>query len=182
MANLSVRERRLIALALLVAVVASLWYGLVNPLLDGFAARAAEREQLSDDRARQLRLLGSVGVWRARAKRQQSTLDAFALRAPSAGAAADAAKQRLLAVVAAEGGTVKTLREEPGPAGMVRLRAELQLTLTQLSASLRVIENQKPYVVIEKLSITADQAVVSGRLSPMDVSIDLALPYVVAPA
>ena len=181
MNGLSVRERRLIALLLLILAVAAAWFVIAKPIVDGFTARAVEREQLVDQRARGQRLIGTLGAWRAQAARQHATSADFAMRAPTPETATELAKQRLLSVVLAQGGVVKTIHEQPGELGEVRLRAELQLTLTQLTSSLRLIENQKPYVIIEKLSISSDQAVVSGRLSPMDVSIDLGFPYAAPP-
>lgn len=181
MNGLSLRERRLVALLLLVGVIAAAWFGVARPIVDGFAARAAEREQLAGELARGQRLIGTLRFWRAQAARQHATSAAFAMRAPNADAASELARQRLLGAVLAQGGVVKTIHEQPGAPGEVRLRAELQLNLTQLATSLRLIENQKPHVIIEKLSIASDQAAVSGRLSPMDVSIDLGFPYTVAP-
>ncbi len=91
------------------------------------------------------------------------------------------AKQSIADVVSGQGGQVKAVREEPSPQGAVRVRADLELTLTQLVASLSVLDNQKPYLVIEQLSVAADQAAAAGRLAPMEVSLDVAVPYV-APA
>jgi hypothetical protein len=181
MSGLSLRERRLIALLLLVLAIAAAWYVIARPIVDGFAARAAEREQLADERGRGQRLIGTLRFWRAQAARQHATAAAFAMRAPTADAATELAKQRLLSVILAQGGVIKAIHEQPGAPGEVRLRAELQLTLTQLTSSLRLIENQKPHVIVEKFSISSDQAAAAGRLSPMDVSIDLGFPFTVAP-
>lgn len=181
MNSLSVRERRLTALAILVLLIALGWFVLVWPVVDGFAARADDRERRLDDLSRGQRMIGSHRFWRAEAARQRATSRAFEMRAPSAEMAADMARQRLVNAVLAQGGTVRIVREQPGAGGAVRLHAELQLTLTQLTSSLTVVENQKPYAIIEKLSISGNQAAVAGRLSPLDVSIDLGFPYVLAP-
>ena len=178
---LSARERRLVALAILVLLIAAGWFVLVSPIVDGFAARAAERERLLDDLGRGRRMIDQLGFWRAQAARQHATSQAFEMRAATAEAAADLARQRLVSAVVAQGGVVRVVREQPGASGAVRLHAELQLTLTQLTSSLTVIENQKPYAIIEKLSISGNQATAAGRLSPLDVSIDLGFPYVIAP-
>lgn len=181
MNSLSARERRLIALAILSLLIAVGWFVLVSPIVDGFAARAAEREQLLDDLGRGRRMIGSLGFWKAEAARQHATSQAFEMRAPSAETASDMARQRLISAVTAQGGVVRVVRLQTNAGGEVRLHAELQLTLTQLTSSLTVIDNQKPYAIIEKLSISRNQAAVSGRLSPLDVSIDLGFPYVLAP-
>jgi general secretion pathway protein M len=182
MSTLTARERRLVAIALLVALIAGLWYGIANPILGGFAARAEARERLVEERGRQLRLMGSAGVWRQQAERQRQTMELFALRAPTAEAAAEAAQQRITAAIAAGGATVKSLHEEAGSPGRVRLRAELQLNLAQLSATLRRLEAQKPYIIIEKLTVAADETTEAAKPAPLDASVDLAIPYVLAPA
>lgn len=181
MNSLSSRERRLIAVAILVLLIAVGWFVLVSPLVDGFAARAAERERLLDDQGRGRRVIEQLGFWRAEAARQRAASPAFEMRAPSAEMASEMARQRLVSAVAAQGGVVRVVRQQSGPGGEVRLHAELQLSLTQLASSLTVIENQKPYAIIEKLSISADQAAAAGRKSSLDVSMDLGFPYVLAP-
>jgi Type II secretion system (T2SS), protein M subtype b len=177
----TLRERRLIAVALLLAAIAAVDLGVVRPIIDGFSHRAAEREQLIDAQARAHRLIASEGTWRERRRVQALDASAFSVAAPSADVAVEAAEQRIADAVSSQGGQVRGVREEPSPAGAVRVRADLELTLTQLVASLNVIENQKPYVVIEQLSIAADQAAAVGRLSPMEVTLEVAVPYV-APA
>lgn len=175
------RERRLIAIALLMAVVTLAWFAVAKPVADGFAHRAAEREKLLDDHVRGQRLIASLEIWRERAIRQRASASAFSLAAPDAETATEMAKQSIADVVSGQGGQVKAVREEPSPQGAVRVRADLELTLTQLVASLSVLNNQKPYLVIEQLSVAADQAAAAGRLAPMEVSLDVAVPYV-APA
>jgi hypothetical protein len=182
MNNLSVRERRLIAVAILLLAFAAGWLVLVSPIVDGFAVRTAERERLLDDQARGRRAIGQLGFWRAEAARQHATSPAFEMRAPSAEAASDMARQRLVSAIQAQGGVVRVVRQVSGAGGEVRLHAELQLTLTQLASSLTVFENQKPYAIIEKLSISSDQTAAAGPRSPLDVSMDLGFPYVLAPA
>ena len=172
------RERRLVAIALLLAAIALAWVGLVRPLADGFAHRAAERAQLLDEQARARRLIAGLPAWRARAARQRASADAFSLAAASADAAGELARQRLAEAVTSQGGVVRAIREEPAGPGDVRVRADLEVSLTQLVAALNVIDNQRPYVIIEQLSIAADQAAAAGRLSPMEVSLAVAVPYV----
>jgi hypothetical protein len=89
--------------------------------------------------------------------------------------------ERISAAVQAPGGVLKSLREQPPVPGEARLRLEAELTLTQLVASLKLLQGLTPYVVIENLSVAADPAAAAGRVPPMDVRIDLAVPYLVAP-
>ena len=182
MRPLNARERRLVALALLVALLAVVWLGVVSPAAHGFSARAAERERLLDEIARSQRLIDQASFWRAQASRQRADAALFAITAPSPEAAVEAVRERITSAVVGQGGTIRTIREQPGALGLVRVRVDLEAGLTQLMGSLKLIESQKPYVLIEKLSIAADQAATDGRLSPMDVSIDLAAPYGFTPS
>ena len=172
-------ERRLIALGLLALAIALLGFGVVGPIASGFSARAAERERLTDDLIRGRRLLAERGFWRAEALRQRAEADRFAVLAPNASAAAQLASDRISAAVQTPGGTLASLREQPPAPGEARLRVDGRLTLTQLVATLKLLEGQKPYVIIEGLSIAADPTATAGQLPPMDVRIDLAVPYLV---
>ena len=51
------------------------------------------------------------------------------------------------------------------------------LTLPQLVQLLARLQNQPPYANVERLSIAADQAVISGQLEPVDVSLEISIPY-----
>jgi hypothetical protein len=175
----SLLERRLIALGLLIAALAVVWFGLVRPIAQGFAARAAEREQLADDLARGRQLVASRDLWRGRWMRQRADVDRFAVIAPNASAAAQSSMDRISAAIQTPGGVLGSLREQPPGFGEARIRAEGRLTLTQLVASLKLLEGQKPYVVIEGLSIATDPTAAAGQASPMEVRIDLAVPYLV---
>jgi general secretion pathway protein M len=176
----SLFERRLIALGLLALLLAALWLVVIAPIARGFAERAVQREQLTDDLLRGRRLIASGGLWRDLALRQRGEADRFAVVAPNASAAAQQATDRISAAIQTPGGVLISLREQPAAPGEARLKVEGRLTLTQLVASLKLIEGQKPFVIIEGLSVAADPTAASGQLSPMDVRIDLAVPYLVA--
>lgn len=176
----SVLERRLIALGLLIAVLAAVWFGLARPIALGFAERAEQRQQLADALARGRGLIAAKDYWREQALRQQGDGAAFAVTAPNAAAAAQLSMDRVSAAIQAPGGVLSSLREQPEGRGEARLRIEARLTLTQLVASLKLLQGQKPYIVIEGLSIAADPTAAAGQVSPLEVRIDLAVPYLVS--
>ena len=124
-------------------------------------------------------MIAQRDFWRAQAERQRLESPRFAVTASNAGAAAAQAMDRISAAVQTPGGVLGSLREQPSAPGEARLRLEARLTLTQLVASLKLLEGQKPFVVIEGLSIAADPTAAAGQLSPLDVRIDLAVPYLV---
>jgi general secretion pathway protein M len=170
-------ERRLIALGILAVVILALWFGLIAPVAQGFADRAADRDRLTGDLIRGRRLIAERTLWRDQALRQKADADRFAVIAPNATAAAQLASDRISAAIQTPGGALSSLREQPPGPGEARLRLEGRLTLTQLVATLKLLEGQKPYVIIEGLSVAADPTAAAGGLSPVDVRIDLAVPF-----
>jgi hypothetical protein len=181
MSGRSLLERRLIALGLLALALAVLGLGVIAPIARGFADRAVERTQLTDDLARGRRLVAQRPAWRAATLSQRADANRYAMIAPNASAAAEQSMDRIGAAIQAPGGRLKSLREQPPGPGEARVRVEAELSLTQLVASLKLLEGLTPYVVIENLSIAADPSAAAGQVPPLDVGIDLAIPYQVVP-
>ena len=178
MRPLQPRERRLTAIGVLVAVIAGIWLGLVSPLIGGFVGRANERRALLGAYQRNQRVLAGIPVWRRQAEDQRRTAAAYAIVAPSPALAAEDLKSRIAKVASEQGGVVRSVEVLQGdtPSGSVRVRADLQLTMTQLYAGLKRLETEDNYVVIDYLSIAADRALQTGRLAPMDVRLELSAP------
>jgi hypothetical protein len=178
MRTLGARERRLLAIGLLLAVVAVVVFGLIWPIVAGIAHRAEERSDLIATYVRNQRVLAGIPLWRAQAVQQKATISQYALVAPTGALAAEMLKQRLNRMTAQEGGTVNSISEIQGdvPEGWVRVRADLQLTMSQLYKSLARLESEAPYVVVGYLSVSADRASKTGHLAPMDVRIEVSAP------
>ena len=172
------RERKLVAIGLLVVVFAVLWLGVLSPLVSGFVERADERESLLMLYARNQRVLAGIPVWRAQAEEQRATASKFELTAPTEPLAAEALKSRLSKLTDDVGGTVEAVQDvqEDVPTGWIRVRADLQLTDGQLYKCLARLESEEPYVVVEYLSIAADRAFTTGHLGPMGVRIEVSAP------
>ena len=175
MRPLQPRERRLLAIGLLVAAAAVLWLAVVSPLVGGVFARAAERRELVATYARNQRTMAQAATWRALADQQRASAARFAIAAASQQLAAEALKARLTKLAADEGFTIGALSDlaADAPAGKIRLRCDLRLTLTQLYDSLRRLETEGTYVVVEYLAVSADQALASGRSSPLAVRLEI---------
>lgn len=171
--------RRAIALGLLVLLAGLVGLGVIWPIAQGFSDRAAQRAQLAEDLAYGRELVAAHGQWRALLARQRTDAADFAVAAPNASAAAQLSMDRISSAIQRPGGVLSSLREQPAGPGEARLRVEARLTLTQLVASLRLLEGQKPFVIIESLSVATDPAASAGQLSPMEVRIDLGVPYLV---
>lgn len=179
MRPLQPRERRILAVGLLAAALGLTWLVIVSPVVGGFFARAEERRELTDAFQRNQRVMAQVRVWRALANQQRDNQARFAIAAPSQQLAVEALKDRLAKLAAAEGFTVTALADlaADAPAGKIRLRADLQLTLSQLYESLRRLETEGSYVVVEYLAVSADRALATGRSSPLAVRLEITAAY-----
>ncbi len=179
MRPLSPRERRLVALGLLVAAVALVWLGIVWPVVGGFFARADEKRQLELSVQRNERLMASLPVLRAANEAQRATAGRFAIAAPSEQLATEILKERVQHVAADEGFALTSIQDQQAdaPTGEVKVRADMQLNLTQLCDTLRRLETEGAYVVVDYLAISADRAAVTGHLSPVDVRLELTAAY-----
>ncbi|MBV9990745.1 MAG: hypothetical protein JOZ72_05575 [Alphaproteobacteria bacterium] len=177
MRPLEPRERRIVALAILVAALVVVYYGLVDPIIGGFIGRAEERSDLVATYERNQRVLAGISTWRAEADQQTATQSQYAITAPTKVLAAENLKQRLTRLATQVGGTAQGVTDLPSDTdNSVRVRADLQLTMTQLYKSLTRLENEAPYVVVGYVSVVADRAVQTGHLATMDVRIEVSAP------
>ncbi len=178
MRPLQPRERQMVAVGILILVIVTIWFGLVEPLVGGFIARAQERNELLAAYQRNERVLAGISVWRSKADEQKDTQAQYAIVAPTKVLAAENLKQRLNRMVSGVGGTVQAMSELPAqaPEGWVRVRVDLQLTMSQLYKSLNRLENEAPNVVVGYVSVVADRAVQTGHLATMDVRIEVSAP------
>ena len=175
MRPLTAREQRLAAVGLLVLAIAVFWFAIVQPLVGGFFDRAAERTQLEGTLQRDARLEAAAPAWRAAADLQRASAARFAIAAPSEEIAVETLKERLIHLAGDEGfavGGVEDLQANAAP-GTVRVRADLTLTLSQLTDTMKRLETEGAYLVVDYLSISADRAAAAGRLAPMDVRVEL---------
>ncbi|HEY5072439.1 MAG TPA: type II secretion system protein GspM [Caulobacteraceae bacterium] len=173
------RERRLVAVGMLIAAVAVAWLAIVGPVVGGFYDRAAERRQLQATVQRNQRLMAALPAWRAVALAQRASTARFAISAPSEQIATETLKERLQHIAADEGFSVTAIEGLPADAsaGTVKIRADMELSLPQLCESLRRVETEGAYVIVDYLSISADRALATGRLSPMAARLELSAAY-----
>ena len=62
------------------------------------------------------------------------------------------------------------------PAGWVGVRTSARLTLDQLTRALARMQDESPWLVVTALDISADQALVNGRLNPMETTFEAQVP------
>jgi general secretion pathway protein M len=175
MRTLTPRERRVLALGILVLVLALGWFGVVQPLIGGFLSRADERRELQATLQRDDRLMASLPAWRAAAARQAAAADRFSIAAPSEPLAVEALKDRLRKLAADEGYDVPSIEDLQSDAtpGAIKVRADIELNMTQLYDTVRQLQSEGAYVVVDYLSVSADRALAAGRLQPMAVRLEL---------
>jgi hypothetical protein len=177
MNNLSQRERRLVAVLLLFALVALLAYGIVLPIFDGFSARAEARAALLETYARDERAVGQIDSVRRAAEAQRRDLARFRLVGDSVAAVSDQLKERVAATITATGGDLRSVEDIAAAANSIRVRADAHLTNAQLVAAITALEGSEPLLVVETLTVAADDAIQSGRSGPMDVRLEISGSY-----
>jgi general secretion pathway protein M len=177
MRPLSARERKLVAVGLLVLLVALVWGVIVAPVIDGFTQRAEQRALLRTAYARNSRLISAVPALRRQAERQSETLRAFVIPATNPVLARAALRDRLRRDVTALGGEVIGLQDIPAPTGTVRAGVQVRMTLEQMQRLLVSLNDTPPYLVTESLRVSADRALETGHLDLLDVRLEVSVPH-----
>lgn len=176
MRAMSPRERRLVAIGLLVLAVALVQLLVIAPILNGFAERQATRERLLLEYQHNARAIASIPRIRRQAERGKDTVARFALAAASPEQAHQRLRERIERVVTEVGGEFEAGEDADAPAGWVGVRTSARLTLDQLTRALARLQDEPPWLVVTALDISADQALVNGRLNPMETTFEAQVP------
>jgi type II secretory pathway component PulM len=175
MKPLSTRERKFVAIGLLVAVFALVWLGALQPILGGFTARAEQQTLLANQYAQNERMIDRMAGLRRVAEDQRRLGTLYALDAANAEQASDKLKERLAASLEKAGGELRASETIDAPDGWVRVSATALVSNEQLAAWLGMLNNEQPYLVMESLTIVADRALNTGQLDLMDVKIETSI-------
>jgi general secretion pathway protein M len=175
MKPLSARERKLVAIGLLVAAFALFWLALVRPIYGSFVENAERRTELRQQYAQNERLIGQVSGLRFAAEEQGKLQTLYTLDAPNAEQAGELLKARLEASLEKAGGELRATESVDASNGWVRASATALVSNDQLTAWLGMLNNEQPYLAMETLTIVADRALNSGRLDLMDVKIEVSV-------
>ncbi len=92
----SPRERRLVALLILVSLIAVLWFAIVAPIAAGFSTRAQQREQLNLSYLHNQRTIASVPRLRRQAEDARRNIEAYVIGAANAEAGREQRRLRPL--------------------------------------------------------------------------------------
>jgi hypothetical protein len=152
-------------------------YAIVLPIVDGFADRSAARAALIESYQDDERAVAGLATLRRAASLQRKDAAVFRLPGATPLAATDALKDRLATAVTGLGGDLRAVEEVVAPAGTIRVRTDARLTTAQLVKLLTQLQNSPPILVIETLTVTADQALQTGRAGPMDVRVEVSAAY-----
>jgi type II secretory pathway component PulM len=175
MTNLSDRERRLVAILILIALIALGWLAVAAPILSGFETRAAERERLALVQASNQRLIDNVAQLRRQAEAQRADRARFHLIAPSRDAAAEQLKDRVSSLIGDAGGEVRALQDVETAEGRIELRIEARVADAALARLLERLQNAEPLMVVRALSVAAPNAAGANVSSLSSRNLDIRL-------
>jgi hypothetical protein len=177
MSALTLRERRLVAVAILVGLVALVWLAIIAPIVEGFAAREAKRAELLRLQAQNERTIARIPALRRAAEALQRQQAGLIMPAPNGDAAGELLRERLGAAIETVGGELRASESGAGKAGWTRAVATGLLTPDQLVAVLDRLLRERPMLVIDAVTAIADRALVTGKPDAMDVRIEASAPY-----
>ena len=176
--NLSPRQSQALALLTLLALLAFVALVIVGPLISGFYERAAQRQQFALQYSANERNISAIPRLRRLARAHEKLLGDFVLEAPDAASAGETLRQRLQTAIIALGGDFRGGEDIPAAvAGQAAARITARLSASQLNQLLASAQNSKPYLTITALVIGADEALVTGQASALDVQIEVSIPY-----
>ncbi|MBO9579633.1 MAG: hypothetical protein J7498_01930 [Sphingobium sp.] len=182
MGSISARERRLIALLILTALGALIWMLIVAPLMNGFTTRQERREQLALQYQHNLRTIGGIPRLRRQAEREAKAIVDFQISSANLEGGREWLKARVQRAIEKSGGEFRDAGDAEGRPGWAKVRATARLTLPQLAAALEQIQNAPPWLIVETVTITANDALVTGQSSSMDVQLEASVPLRAAAA
>jgi hypothetical protein len=176
--SLSPRQSQAAAVLILLALLAFLAFVIVGPLIAGFQERAAQRDQLALQYSANARNIAAIPRLRRMAEAHEHLLGDFLLDAPDAASAGEALRQRLQTAIVALGGEFRGGEDIASTDnGRAAVRITARLSEGQLKQLLASAQNSKPYLSITTLVIGADEALVTGQASALDVQIEASIPY-----
>lgn len=177
---LSLREARLVAILVTLALIALVWIAIVSPILGSFTQRAQQRTELVARLAANDRTIAAIPSLRRAAQAHDAALTQSAIAAPDTAAATGMLRDRLQAALVEAGGAFRGAEDLPPLAGRVTCRLRARLSPDQLTRFLASVQNARPALVITALTVGAEDALVTGSTSNLDVQLEASVPFVPA--
>jgi len=180
MRPLTPRERKLVALLILVLAVSLVLTIVIGPVTAGFTDRSARRDALVQTfHANELRI-GSLNAVQAEAERQVGEMRALFIAAPDAEEAGEALRERIEAAAQDLGGDVKSSEAVPTEEGWARAALDVRLNHSQLATLLARLNALKPALAVESVTVIADDALTNSKSDLLDVRLEATAPFVPA--
>lgn len=180
MRPLSPRERKLMAVLILVLAVSLVLTLVISPLVFGFAERAARREALIQTFHANEQRIAALTALQAEAERQKGEMRVLFLSAPDAAEASETLRDRIETVTQDLGGDIKSSDALPAEQGWARAGIDARLSHAQLAALLARLDALKPALALDTLTVIAEDALTNSRSDLLDVRLEATAPFVPA--
>ncbi|WP_225206580.1 type II secretion system protein GspM [Novosphingobium huizhouense] len=177
MRQMSTRERRLVAVLILVVAVAGVLALLVTPIIEGFSSRDRQRQMLAQVFHANERRIAAVGVLQHEAEAQQTEMRRRFMVAPDADEANEMLRARIEAAVIATGGDVKASEGIPGETDGAHAAVDARMPHGQLPRLLELVNQMRPAVAVDAMTIIADEALGNAKSDVIDVRLEASAPF-----
>lgn len=176
MRALSPRENRAVALLIATAALAVVVLGVVEPLIDSFADRAAARAAIVQRHAANARMIAAIPRLVREAARREAELDRLVLPTADPAVAADILRTRISAATSAVDGDFRGTEDGPATPGKAAIHANVRVTAEQMQRLIAMLENGRPFLSVGAITVNADAALVAGAATPLDLGLDITAP------
>ncbi len=177
MRELSPRESRLLAVGLLLVVLLLVDLVVIQPLIDGFGDRARQRQELLARYSANERIIAAIPRLSRQAAMRSKQTALYTLVAADPAAATDSLRDRIQAAANTAGAEFRGSEDLGAAPGMVATRAALRVPAGKLAPLVIAIENSSPLVTVTGLSVSADDALLTGAAASLDVKLDIAIAF-----
>ena len=178
MRPLSQRESRLIAVLILVVLAAFALLAIIAPIVDGFRVRAARRDELASQFLANERRIATLGNLQTRAEAEEGQMRGLFIGAPDPDEAGETLREQIEAAAQDAGATIKATEAIPGTEeGWSRASLEVQVTHAQLAALLSKLNQTKPALVVETMSVSAEDAMINLKSDTLNVRLEASAPF-----
>jgi general secretion pathway protein M len=161
MNTLSPPVSRALALAILLAVIGSLYYGIVRPVIDNYAASRTSIDQLQDALARYQRAARDLGPRQAELaalKQRQSSQDGF-LQGTNDTLVAAQLQNKIKGLADAAKGELRSTQvlpaQDEGKLRRITVRGQMTASLTGIVRVFHGLEAGSPMLFIDNLDLRA---------------------------
>lgn len=178
MRPLAPRERKLVAVLLLLLAVTVVYFGLIGPVVDGFQSRAERREALHRQFRMNEQRIASLDALQHAALRQQDALMGMFIVAADADEAGETLRAQLEDVGQSAGGDIKSTEAlVSSEEGWTRAAIDARMTHAQFAQFLARLNQQQPPVVVDTVIANAADALNDPKSDLLNVRLEISAPF-----